>query len=102
MTDSQKLDILLIKINNMNEEIQELKSNFKEEIDELRKENMETRASLGNEIKVNIRRVAEGHLDLLRNIRNVMDAKKEMEGLAVRVNMLESEVREQRRKLVTV
>ena len=55
-----------------------------------------------NEIKVNIRRVAEGPLDLSRNIRNIMDAKTEMEGLAVRVNMLESEVREQRRKLVTV
>ena len=54
---------------------------------------------LENEIRMNIRRVAEGHLDLSRHIRNIMDAKEEMEGLTVRVNMLETEVREQNRKI---
>lgn len=52
-----------------------------------------------NEISVNIQRVAEGHLDLSRNLHDAMRPSSEMEMLAIRVRMLEGEVKELRRKL---
>ncbi len=49
--------------------------------------------TLENEIRVNIQRVAEGHLDLSRNLHEVMKIDSEKEMLAIRVNVLETELR---------
>ena len=88
MTDSEKLDILLDKFSNM----------------ESRFSNMETDISsikliLENEIRVNIQRVAEGHLDLSRNLQDAMRPSNEVEMLAIKVRMLESEIRDIKRKI---
>ena len=48
---------------------------------------------LENEIRVNIQRVAEGHLDLSRNLHNAIKTNNEIEMLAIKVNVLESEVK---------
>ena len=46
-----------------------------------------------NEICVNIRRIAEGHLDLSRNLHEALKVETEKEMLSIRVNVLESEMR---------
>ena len=81
MTDSEKLDLIL-------SEIQELKK---------RTTNIETsvadiKLTLENEIRVNIRRVAEGHFGFSRNLH-------ENEMLSIRVNILESELRRIKERL---
>lgn len=46
-----------------------------------------------NELRVNIRRIAEGHFDLSRNLHEAMRIDSEKEMLSIRVTMLESELR---------
>ncbi|MCM1088206.1 MAG: hypothetical protein NC419_08620 [Muribaculaceae bacterium] len=57
MDNSEKLDVILMEIKDMKEEIQELKM-----------KNAQMGIILENEIRVNIQRVAEGHLDLSRSL----------------------------------
>ena len=88
MTDSEKLDLIL-------SEMQELKQ---------RTTNIETsvadiKLTLENEIRVNIQRVAEGHLDLSRNLHEAMKPNNEIEMLAIKVRMLETDIRELKARL---
>ena len=55
--------------------------------------------TLENEISVNIKRVAEGHLDLSRNLHEDLKIDSEKEMMAVRVNILESELRRIKQRL---
>ena len=55
--------------------------------------------TLENEIRVNIQRVAEGHLDLSRNLHEAMKPSNEVEMLAIRVGMLETDMRDVKAKL---
>ena len=50
--------------------------------------------TLENEIRVNIQRIAEGHLDLSRILHDAMKPNAEVEMLAMKVRKLESEVRD--------
>ncbi len=92
MTDSEKLDRLLMQMQGLKENVQGLKENvqgmqedvqdLKEDVQGLREDvqNLQKKTdildirvtkvelTLENEISVNIRRVAEGHLDLSRNL----------------------------------
>lgn len=52
-----------------------------------------------NEISVSIKRVAEGHLDLSRNLHEAMKPNSEVEMLSIRVGMLESEVSALKQKI---
>lgn len=58
-----------------------------------------TKLLLENEIRVNIQRVAEGHLDLSRNMHEVMKPSNEIEMLAIKVRMLETDMREIKQKI---
>nr|WP_300836452.1 hypothetical protein [uncultured Acetatifactor sp.] len=53
----------------------------------------EMKLTIENEICVNIQRVAEGHLDLSRNLHEAIKVETEKEMLSIRVNVLESEMR---------
>ncbi|MCI9530209.1 MAG: hypothetical protein HFH38_00375 [Lachnospiraceae bacterium] len=55
--------------------------------------------TLENEIRVNIQRVAEGHLDLSRILHDAMKPNSEVEMLAIKVRQLESEVQDIKLKL---
>ncbi|MCM1044225.1 MAG: hypothetical protein NC417_01835 [Candidatus Gastranaerophilales bacterium] len=78
MTDSEKLDLILSKM---------------DKIDKMEKDITDIKLILENEIRVNIRRVAEGHLDLSRNLHEAMKIDSEKEMLSIRVNVLETELR---------
>ena len=104
-----KLDLILDKINTMDEKIDKLDERIDKlegRIDKLdeRMNSIDTdvksiKLTLENEVRVNIMRVAEGHLDLSRNLKGVLKSNNEFEILSVKVNMLESDVRELKRKI---
>lgn len=81
MTDSEKLDLLLKDVTEMKTDVKDVK------------------LTIENEIRVNIQRVAEGHLDLSRNLHEAMKPSNEVELLAIKVRALESEVSELKRKI---
>lgn len=58
-----------------------------------------TNLILENEIRVNIQRVAEGHLDLSRNLHDAMRPSNEIEMLSIRVGILESDMKNVKAKL---
>ncbi len=123
MTDSEKLDLILNKVGGLEERFDKLEERFdklEERLDKLeerfdkleeRFDKLEERVChlendirdirliLENEIRTNIQRVAEGHLDLSRNLHEVMKPNNEIEMLAVKVSMLETDVRELKRKI---
>ena len=123
MTDSEKLDLILNKMDNLENKIDRLEekvdrleervARLEEKVDRLEEkvDRLEERVdciendvrdiklTLENEIRTNIQRVAEGHLDLSRNLHEVMKPNNEIEMLAVKVSMLETDVRELKRKI---
>lgn len=116
MTDSEKLDLILLKMQGMENEMQGMKTGMQGM--ETRMQGMETKMqtlendlqevkqkvtnidlTLENEIRVNIRRVAEGHLDISRNLHDALKIDSEKEMLVIRVNILESELRRMKERL---
>lgn len=82
MTDSEKLDLILSEIKDLKQRTVNVENKVT---------NMEL--TLENEIRVNIQRVAEGHLDLSRNLHEALKIDSEKEMLAIRVSVLETELR---------
>ena len=83
--------------------IEERVTNIEERVSNLEESNTSIKLILENEIRVNIQRVAEGHLDLSRNLHDAMRPSNEVEMLAIKVRMLESDVHELKQKfLMTV
>ena len=84
MSDSEKLDALLLKM---------------DKLDTIEQEVSKINLILENEIRVNIQRIAEGHLDLSRNLHDAMRPSSEVEMLAIKVRMLETEIQELKKKI---
>lgn len=84
MTDSEKLDLILSRL---------------EKLDKIENDITDIKLTLENEIRVNIQRVAEGHLDLSRNLHEALKIDNEKEMLAIRVSVLETELRRIKTKL---
>lgn len=117
MTDGQKLDKILLKLDIMENEIKETKEyiigveqRLDEKIDSVEKRLEEKIDNVSNEVKIvkliienemreNIKRIAEGHLDVSRHVHDILNAKEESEMLTVRVNILETAVQEINRKI---
>lgn len=109
--NSLKKDVRVLKedVRSLKEETQSLR----EDVNSLKKdvENLELKTDalenkvrhinliLENEIRVNIQRVAEGHLDLSRNLHDAMRPSNEVETLSIRVGVLESDMKKVKAKL---
>lgn len=78
MADNEKLDLILSRL---------------EKLDKIENDIKDIKLTLENEIRVNIQRVAEGHLDLSRNLHEAIRIDNEKEMLAIRVSVLETELR---------
>lgn len=87
MTDSEKLDLILSKLEKL------------EKLDKVENDITDIKLTLENEIRVNIQCVAEGHLDLSRNLHEALKIDNEKEMLAIRVSVLETELRRIKTKL---
>lgn len=109
MTDSEKLDLLLEKVNAMEARMGTMETKMgtmetkmgtmETELKTVREDVKGIKLVLENEIRVNIQRVAEGHLDLSRNLHEAMKPSNEVEMLAIKVRMLETDVKELKAKL---
>ncbi len=88
MTDSEKLDQLLQIVQNNSMCLEGIENSI-----------TDIKLTIENEIRVNIQRVAEGHLDLSRNLHDVIKPNNEVEMLAIKVRMLETDVRELKTKI---
>ena len=95
MTESEKLDLLLEKADMMEAKMDTMEAELKN----VRTDVKGIKLMLENEIRVNIQRVAEGHLDLSRNLHDAMKPSNEVEMLAIKVRMLETDVKELKAKL---
>ena len=85
----QRMDNVEADMQGMKAEMQDLK----QRMDNVETDVRATRLMLENEIRTNIMRVAEGHLDISRNLHEALKIDNEKEMLAIRVNFLEAEVR---------
>ncbi len=116
MQDSEKLDLILKMVHTIDEKVSDLDAkvdNLETKVDDLddRVERLESETReirqkvtkmdliMENELRVNIQRVAEGHLDLSRNLHEAMKPNNEIEMLAIKVRMLETDVRELKDKV---
>lgn len=85
MTDSEKLDMILEKLAETDKKLDKL--------DKLENDITDIKLTLENEIRTSIMRVAEGHLDLSRNLKDAIKADTEKEMLSIRVAVIETELR---------
>lgn len=116
MTDSEKLDLLIGKVSNIEEDVSVLKegvavlkedvsglkenvsdlkedvSGLKEDVSNIEKKVINIELIIENEVRNNIKRIAEGHLDLSRNLNEALKKDGEKEVLSIRVNILETEL----------
>lgn len=110
MTDTQKLDLILSKLESVDQRldgmdqrldrIDQRLDNHDRRFERLEKDVKDIKLTLENEIRVNIQRIAEGHLDLSRKLNEAMKPSNEVEMLSIRVRMLETDVRELKCKVL--
>lgn len=109
MTDSQKLDLILEKVvssENRLDSIENRLNSIENEVKEVkvRLEKVENRATsteltLENETNRGIKIIAEGHLDIMRKLNDVLKGDSERELLLLRVTVLENELRKVKERL---
>ena len=102
MTDSEKLDLLLDKVIAIEDKVAAIEDKvavIEDKVAVIENDVKDIRLTLENEIRVNIQRVAEGHLDLSRNLHDAMKPSNEVEMLAIKVRMIETEIRDIKAKL---
>lgn len=89
-------------ISGMKQDISGMKqdmSGMKQDIELLKQKVLRVELMIENEIRVNIQRVAEGHLDLSRNLHKAMKPSNEVEMLALKVRKLELDVEDLKAKI---
>ena len=91
----QDVSVLKEDVNELKEELGEVKT----DLCEVKGKVIKLELVLENEVRVNIKRVAEGHLDLYRNLHEAMKPNTEVEMSTIRGGMLESDMREIKSKI---
>ena len=74
-------------------------SELKQRVSSLEADMTNVKLSLENEVCIDIKRVAEGHLDLSRNLQEAIKSNNEFEILSVKVSLLEIDLRELKQKI---
>ena len=88
MTDNEKLDLILSEMQNMKRDMQDMRQDMqdmKQDISDIKQKVTKMDLVIENELRVNIQRVAEGHLDLSRNLHEAMKPSSEVEMLAIKL-----------------
>lgn len=85
MDHNEKLDFIIRKLEKLDK--------MDERLDKLDLDVRDIKLTLENETNKNIMLVAEGHLDLSRKLDEALKVKNEKEMIAIRVNILENELR---------
>ncbi len=115
MNTEQKFDIILAKLDTMDSKITTIESkltniesrmtnlesrmtNLEEEVSAIKEDVAEINLTLENEIRRDIRRVAEGHQDLSRMLHEAMKPHAEFEMLSIRLGWLENKVNKMSKK----
>ncbi len=107
MTDSEKLDLVLDKITAIDEKVETLDKkvetldkkveNLDRKVIRIENDVIDIKLTIENEIRVNIQRVAEGHLDLSRNLNECIklsnDVKDRQEIQDIYINMHHNKIR---------
>ncbi|MBR1691677.1 MAG: hypothetical protein IJ711_02755, partial [Lachnospiraceae bacterium] len=86
-------------IENLKSDMKGMKSdiqNLKSDIEDIRQKTTKMSLVIENELRINIQRIAEGHLDLSRNLHDAMRPSNEVEMLSIKVRMMESELKDLR------
>lgn len=116
MAENEKLDLILSKLGKMDNRLDQMDSRLDrmderfdrmderfdrmdERFDRLENDVTDIKLTLENEIRPNIMRVAEGHLDLYRKLDDAQKIDNEKEMIAIRVNILETELRRVKERL---
>ena len=94
-----KVDERLDKIDERLDKMDERFDRVETRLDHLETDVKDIKLTIENEVRVNIRRIAEGHLDLARNLQKAIKPSNEVEMLSIQVRMLETDVREIKRKI---
>lgn len=101
-TLDNKMDMLNDKVNTLDDKVNTLDckvTTLETDMREVKDHVRHTDLIIENEIRINIQRVAEGHLDLSRILHDAMRPSSEVEMLSLRLRMLESEVRQLKAKV---
>ncbi|MEZ3516895.1 MAG: hypothetical protein K1W37_17015 [Lachnospiraceae bacterium] len=98
MTDSEKLDLILSKL----ETLEQRTTNIESKVSNIEDKVNDINLTIENEIRVNIQRVAEGHLDLSRNLHEALRVDNEKEMLSIRVSVLETELRRIKERIESI
>ncbi len=93
MTDSEKLDLLVEKVTDLDEKV----TDFENDVTDIKNDITDIKLTIENEIRVNIQRVAEGHLDLSRKLNESIklssDIKDKQEIQDIYINMHNSKLK---------
>ena len=110
MAENEKIDLILSKLGQMDDKFDRMENRLgqidnrldkvderfdqmDERFDRVENDITDIKLTLENEIRVNIMRVAEGHLDLYRKLDDAKKIDTEKEMLAIRLNILGIELR---------
>ena len=102
MTDRELLEKMFEKIVNIEEKvnkIEERMDRLEERVDTMESDVSDVKVTLENEIRTNIIRIVDGHLDLSRNLHSAMKPSNEVEMLAIKVSTLETEINKIKKKI---
>ncbi|MDE6617005.1 MAG: hypothetical protein K2K35_10590 [Lachnospiraceae bacterium] len=91
----KRFDALEIRIDTIENRLDVLENRM----DALEADLKDIKFTIENEVRANLQAVAEGHLDLSRNLHDAIKPGNEIEMLIVKVRMLETDVRRLKEKI---
>ena len=116
MNNSEKLDLLLQKfdvvearLDRIEDRLDGIEAHLKvvdnrldgidARLDNVEKDITDIKVTIENELRVNIQRIAEGHLDLDRKLTEALRPNQEIEMLSIKVRMMDSDIKEIQKKI---